>query len=449
MGGLFFACIAGTQAQDTPADNRIDFRGNTPSLNGDLQIAQATPDPQPTPSPQAAPSEPQSPPPVDQQSPGGPQIPFHNSTVEMNPIGVAAQPAQPLDGATLGESQKEMDDLSNQKQTLESEILYAQSKLDSARKRLDVESMAGHSEESDKWEQEVRDWDARVKGLRSQEAEIDSQLQSAIQSQQAPASAPDDDIIVPGDNLEIFVVEDSSFNGRYQVRRGGYIIMPAVGRIAVAGKTMSGAEQEVRKALETSQLQHASVMVEKVEGSDIQSGPVIFLSGDFRYPRPFRIPNGTKATVVNLILSCGGVNDSADLTRVRVMRLVANKNVIEEVNVAKILDGSGLTSDLTLTDGDIVIVPSGAANYVFVTGCVARPGGQFIHGSLTVYTAILNAGGFGRFADLKRIYVLRASPDGTKVRIPVNLVAIQHGHSPDLPLTGDDILVIPEKFFSF
>jgi len=68
---------------------------------------------------------------------------------------------------------------------------------------------------------------------------------------------------------------------------------------------------------------------------------------------------------------------------------------------------------------------------------------------LSAYAAILNAGGFAKFADRKRVYVLRASPDGTKVKIPINIEAIMNGHAADIPLQGNDIIVIKEKFFSF
>jgi len=360
----------------------------------------------------------------------------------------ASDPA-PGDAATLGESQAETDNLAEQKETLESELRYAKSKLDAARKRLDVESMAGHAEESDKWQQEVTDWQTRVKALQSQLSEVEGEVQGAIPQMQPPA--PEDTLILPGDNLEVFVVEDASFNGRYQVRRGGYIILPAVGRIAVAGKTLPAAESEVRKALETNQLQHATVMVEKVEGSDVESGPVIYLAGEFKTPRPFVIPSGTKATVVSVILSCGGVTDKADLTRVKVMRVVGNKSVVEEENVEKILEGSGLTSDLTLNSGDVLMIPAGSSNVIYVTGRVIRPCSLPLRPGekLSAYAAILQSGGFSAFADQKKVYVLRASPDGTKVRIPVNVVAIQHGHAGDIPLLGNDIIIVPEKFFSF
>jgi protein involved in polysaccharide export with SLBB domain len=358
-------------------------------------------------------------------------------------------PVPPGDPTTVGESQQEMADLSDQKQTLESELRYARAKLDDARKRLDVESMAGHAEEADKWQQEVTDWQARIRTLQSQLNEVDSQIQGAIQQMQ-PVAAPDN-LVLPGDNLELFVVEDASFNGRYQVRRGGYIILPAVGRILIAGKSLPDAEAEVRKALEATQLQHATVMLEKVEGSDIESGPVIYLAGEFKSPHPFRIPTGTKATVVSVILSCGGVTDQADLTRVKVMRVVANKGVTEEENVQKILEGHDLTSDLTLNDGDVLMIPVGDDNLIYITGRISHPGSQLLKpgDKLSAYAAILNAGGPSRFADLKKVYVLRALPDETKVKIPVNIDAIQHGRAADIPLQGGDIVVIPEKFFSF
>ena len=336
------------------------------------------------------------------------------------------------------------------KETLESEIKVRQVPGQAAaQNHLDVESAVGHAETADRWQNEVKDWDLRVSNLQSQLTEVDSEIQGAIQQMQ-PA-APSESLILPGDNLEVFVVEDASFNGRYQVRRGGYIILPAVGRISMAGKTVQTAEAEVAKALEGSQLQHATVMVEKVEGADIESGPVIFLAGAFKNPHPFHIPTGTKPTVVNVILSCGGVTDDADLTRVKVMRVVGNKSVVEPVNVQKILDGNGLSSDLTLNDGDVLQVPSGSANAIYLTGRVARPGSRIIHpgDKLTAYTSILDAGGFARYADLKKTYLLRESPDGTKIRIPVNVNAIQHGHSPDPLLQPGDIVIVPEKFFSF
>ena len=372
------------------------------------------------------------------------QDPVIGSATGVSPVTTVS----PASSASSAEPQQELDSLNEQKQTLQSQLLYARSKLNAARKSLDVNSMAGYAEQADKSQQEVKDWDTQVRSLEDQLAQLNTEIQGASQQMQP---AQQDNIILPGDNLEIFVTEDPSFNGRYVVRRGGYIIIPQVGtRIFVAGKTFQGAEAEVSRVLQSSQLQRATVMVEKIEGQDVESGPVIYLYGEFKNPRPFIIPTGTKATVVSVILSSGGVTDKADLTRVHVMRIAANKPVVEEENVQRILDGAGLAPDLTLDSGDVVTIPAGSANVIYVTGYVLHASSQPLHpgDKLSAYAAILNAGGFAHFADRRKVYILRAMPDGTKEKIHIDIDAIEHGRAADVPLEGDDILVVPEKFWS-
>lgn len=369
----------------------------------------------------------------------GGKIAFRRTEVGINTTAQAST-------AFVGESDPE--GLSEKRQTLEAEIRYASTKLDAAHKKLSSQSAAGNVEQVDRLNQEIKDWEARIQASKLQLAQVDTELLSS--TGEIAISTGDGGIILPGENLEVFVVEDPSFNGRYQVRRGGYVILPQVGRIAVAGKSLDGAESSVKKALQSSQLQRATVMIERISGNDLESGPLIYLSGEFKNPRPYRIAAGTAPTVVSVILSSGGVTDKADLTNVRVMRVAANKGVVEEVNVQKILDGGGLTSDITLSEGDVVTIPVGQSNLIYVTGNVKRQGSYHLTPGerLSAYGAILQSGGFARFANLKRVHVLRAMPDGTKAKLPVDVVSIQRGQSPDVLLQSSDIVVVPEKWFS-
>lgn len=133
------------------------------------------------------------------------------------------------------------------------------------------------------------------------------------------------------------------------------------------------------------------------------------------------------------------------------MRIAANKSVVEEVNVAKILEGGGLTSDLALGEGDVITIPAGPSNLVYVTGNVVHQGSFPLKQGerISAYAAILQNGGFARFADQHRVYVLRALPDGTKAKLPVDIAAIKKGQRPDVQLQSNDIVVVPEKFWSF
>lgn len=347
-------------------------------------------------------------------------------------------------------SANDVEDLTEKKQTLEGEARYARAKLDASQKQLAVQTSAGNLEAADRLNQEVKDWQARLDATRAQLAQVEKELDDATQGQQSAVSASNE-VIVPGETLEVFVNEDPSFNGRYQVRRGGYIIMPQVGRIAVAGKTIPGAEAAVKRALQSSQLHRASVLIERVQGADIENGPRIYLAGEFVRPGFWQIPKNVTPTVVNVILSCGGTTDKADLTRVRVMRIAQNKGVVEEVNVQKILDGGGLTSDLTLDEGDVITIPAGPTSLIYLTGNVVRQGSFPLKAGekLSCYAAILQSGGFARFAKTSGVYILRAVPDGSKVRIPVDIEAIKRGRRPDVMLQSGDIVVVPEKFFSW
>ena len=118
---------------------------------------------------------------------------------------------------------------------------YAKAKLEAARKRLAIETSINSSSEGlDKAQQDVKDWEARVKTLQAQLDQVDNELQAALKGTEG-TGALIEGLILPGENVEVFVVEDPSFNGRYPVRRGGYIIMPAVwAESYVAGKGFKG-----------------------------------------------------------------------------------------------------------------------------------------------------------------------------------------------------------------
>lgn len=377
----------------------------------------------------------------------GAAVSFRKPAVELNNAGAVIEQQEAQRKALV-----ETEDLQEKKQTLETEVRYAKAKLEAAQKKMAVQSAAGNADQVDRLNNEIKDWEARIKASKEQLAQVEADLAKAQPA--GGAGSGDSDVLLPGENIELYVNEDASFNGKYEIRRGGYIILAQVGRIPIAGKTIEQAEAAVRRALEDSQLHHASVMIERIAGGDVATGPLIYLSGEFKNPRPYRIPSGTAPTLVGVILSSGGVNEKADLSRVRVMRMAGGRGVVEIVNVQKILDGTstgGLTSDILVGEGDVITIPAGPANLIYVTGNVKRQGSfRLVPGErLTAYGAILQAGGFARFADMKKVHVLRTMPDGTKRKIPDNIIEVQKGQRQDVILQTNDIVVVPEKWFSF
>ncbi|MCX8089762.1 MAG: SLBB domain-containing protein [Verrucomicrobiae bacterium] len=347
--------------------------------------------------------------------------------------------------------QRELDRLLEQKQRWNSELTYARGKLAYAEEKLKHFTALNLADEIHKWQGQVENWSTRVKAASSELEKVESEIQSTVQALQTSLQQADENaLLLPGESIEVFVAEDETLNGVYQVRRGGYVILPRVGRVMVAGKTLAAAEKAIKDALAQGQIKDATVMVERPQGGVGGEGPVVYLSGEFLKPGAWRIPAGVAPTVVTTILRSGGLTDEADLTRVRLLRLVSGQALVEEVNVRAILDGDGLQTDLTVQPGDIIVVPA-YANLVYVTGNVLKPGAlQLKPGEqLTAYSAILRAGGFARFANRKKVYVLRDKGDGVKEKIPVSIKDIQNRGGADVILQSRDIVVVPEKFFSF
>ncbi len=343
---------------------------------------------------------------------------------------------------------------------------------------------------------QVQTREAELAGLRSQLRIVDAEVVQLQERLANPAEvkpmgsnltpgnksrAAGSELIQNGETIELFVMQDESFNGMYQVRQGGYVLIPRVGRVQVASMTIPAAEANVAKAFSQTMIVNPTIIIERPDSNvEEDSGGVIYLMGEFKRPGSFKMVRGRVPTILNTIIQSGGESPVADLSRVRLMRLVNGSNLVEEINVNEILKGGGLANDLILRDGDILHLPAkvvesattsggdfgglrglqqmedparpsqGRDNGVFVTGRVKGPGFLALPEDVGVsaYSAILSKGGFAPFANPKKVYVVREVGGGQKVHIPVNIRNVQLGLESDVELKARDIVVVPEKFFS-
>ncbi len=174
--------------------------------------------------------------------------------------------------------------------------------------------------------------------------------------------------IRPGDSLQLLVDEDSTFDGNYRVREQGDIHLRSIGRIRVAGLTVTQAESLVKSRLEASHLRKATVTLDRTgrgpeERLDV-SGPApvgiirIFMTGHVSRPGQHRvpIPESGSLGVYEAILVAGGFSSFPDLPKVHLLRRDAEgKRHKIPVNIQKIQ--SGQIPDPPIGDGDVVVVP--------------------------------------------------------------------------------------------
>lgn len=188
----------------------------------------------------------------------------------------------------------------------------------------------------------------------------------------APSPRTSGGNIRSGDTLELFVEEDDAFNGNYAVREQGDIIIPSVGRIQVAGLSMSSAGSRIQTELEARHLKKATVIVDRVgraampQEAEAPRAPapsaapkmMVFMNGKVNRPGQHKItlPASGRVGVYEAILMAGGLSRFADPARVHVLRndSEGRKHKIP-VNISNI--EKGLDKDPPIGDGDIVVVP--------------------------------------------------------------------------------------------
>ena len=168
-----------------------------------------------------------------------------------------------------------------------------------------------------------------------------------------------------GDQLELIVEEDPTFNANYEVRDGGYILIPKVGRVPILGLTRGDAENQVKQALEKQQLTKATVFVERrAKNSALQAGQnatriSVFITGSVIRPGQHYVPlptDGRPPGLYETILVTGGMAKFADDSKAKLMR--ADSQGVRRTMVVNLKSiQSGLTPDVPIGDGDIINVP--------------------------------------------------------------------------------------------
>jgi protein involved in polysaccharide export with SLBB domain len=175
-------------------------------------------------------------------------------------------------------------------------------------------------------------------------------------------------VFVAGDSLELFVKEDSTLNGVYEVREGGYIVIPRAGRIQVAGLDRLQAENRVKEVLQSTQLTQATVLVERrakdaapgAAGVSIAEMPklMVFITG--AVPRSgvhhIPVPSGRPLGAYEALLISGGVNKFAREDRVEIFRTDSEgrrRRAVVDLRPVRL----GQADDPPLGEGDIIHVP--------------------------------------------------------------------------------------------
>lgn len=174
----------------------------------------------------------------------------------------------------------------------------------------------------------------------------------------------DKNYLAVGDRLELFVAQDPSFNGVYNVRERGDIIIPEVGRIQLAGLSVKAAEGKVQSHLEKGQIKGATVILDRIKDSSETSKIagtnriLVYMTGAVQKPgqHMLTVPEGRTLGVFEALLISGGLSRFADEQKVHILRMDKNR-VRHRIPVNIRLIRLGEIPDPAIGEGDVVMVP--------------------------------------------------------------------------------------------
>lgn len=262
-----------------------------------------------------------------------------------------------------------------------------------------------------------------------------------------------DYVITVGDRLNIRVLVEPSLQTETTIRPGGKTDEPGLQTEALVrpdGKiTVPNCGEVTARGLTPDQLKEA--LVTKLREL-IRNPEVSVTVTQFANSRVYVLGGGVKATsfdlaqqasLLHLLASIEDMS-SADLHNASLVR--DGKEIKRDLYSLYWGDAS---QDVPLKTGDTVMIPASASSRgVYVVGAVATPKMVPYRNGMTVLEALLEAGGFNKFANPNHTKVVRKENGQDEIIEVKGKRLVRDGDlSQNIVLKGGDLVIVEEGFF--
>jgi polysaccharide biosynthesis/export protein len=259
-----------------------------------------------------------------------------------------------------------------------------------------------------------------------------------------------------GDEIGISITDadevKDAFAGPFVADSDGFITVPMVGRIHVAGLTTAQLQSLIRDGLRK-YVRDPQVFVNI---RSIKSQTVSVL-GAVNSPG-VHVISGPK-TLLEVLALAGGLSKEAGY-KVDISRQIKWGTIplpgaamdptgqfsLAEVNTKSLTYDKSPIENIAVKPNDVITVPR--AEVVYVIGEVKKPGGFTLgdQKEVSVLEALSLAEGFTSTAAQRDAQILRREPGGTtRVREKVDLKKLLEGKIGDVQLSASDILFVPDN----
>ncbi|MCX5770574.1 MAG: polysaccharide export protein [Candidatus Hydrogenedentes bacterium] len=273
----------------------------------------------------------------------------------------------------------------------------------------------------------------------------------ALDAAAQPAPAPTESgsfKIGEGDILHLELFDDTTLNREVAVRYDGYVSLPLINELHVAGQTPADAEAMVRDAYKSVFRQpRVSLTVVEPESKSF------FVLGDVAQPKEY--PYKRPINLLQAINTAGGLrvdNQNTDstigaqgqLTKAFIIREVGGRRDVLAYDLTGLSHPGEHPSQAPVLPGDIVYIPEGV-NLVYVLGEILAPRVYPLIEGMTLLELVARAGGpVEETARMRSIVLFRKLEGGQTEAMLIDLRrALQTGYSPTLE--PGDIVYIPRN----
>lgn len=245
-----------------------------------------------------------------------------------------------------------------------------------------------------------------------------------------------DYIIGDGDTLSVAVWGVPELSVDMVVRPDGKITLPAVGDVAATGLTPVELSRDLTKVLDS----YVKKPIVTVAVSGVTNNR-IYISGGGVQSQVINLSGRT--TLFKLLCSLEGI-ENADLKRAHLMR-DGKQHGIDFYGL--FVDGD-VGKDIKLQPEDILYLPTNERNKVYVVGAVNEPKYLIFRDGLRILDAILECGGFSKYAKESAVLILRKNAGKeTKIKINIEDLVSDGDLGQNIELARGDYVIVQEGIF--
>jgi polysaccharide export outer membrane protein len=249
-------------------------------------------------------------------------------------------------------------------------------------------------------------------------------------------AAAEDYIIGDGDGLQISVWGEPTLSTTVTVRPDGKITLQAVGDVDASGYTPT-------KLSESLTVKLSSVVKKPIVAVTVTSitNNRIYVFGGGVPPGVSNLPGRT--SLLKFLIRLGNLR-GADLEHSYIIR---NGKKLD-VNFYDLFVRGDLSKDVMLKAEDIIYVPDNETNKIYLTGAVNNPKYIYYREGLKILDAIMEAGGFNKYAKENSVMVLRnGGKEKVEISVKMKDLMAEGDLSQNIPLVAGDLVIVKESIF--